>query len=57
MLEGGYSSEGLAASCVASFLGLLGLPTPAEVEQSVGPEPDQLMVEDMFTGLKRLHGL
>ena len=56
LLEGGYSSEGLAASCVATFLGLLGLPPPADVDMSVGPEPRQL-VEEMLTGLERLHGL
>ena len=56
VLEGGYSSEGLAASCVATFLGLLHLPPPAELDPSVEAEPQQ-EVEDMLNGLKRLHGL
>ena len=56
MLEGGYSSEGLATSCVASFLGLLGRPCPEEQRPDIGPEPTQ-QVEELIAQLRQLHSL
>lgn len=56
LLEGGYSSEGLASSVAESFLGLLGRPPVHPLDSNVPAEPDA-EVEQLIQDLKKLHDL
>ena len=56
LLEGGYSSEGLASSVAESFLGLLGKPSVHPLDNSVPAEPHE-EVEQLIRDLTALHGL
>ncbi|KAK9805350.1 hypothetical protein WJX73_004940 [Symbiochloris irregularis] len=56
VLEGGYSSEGLASSVAETFLGLLGTP-PAHALDSSVPEEPKAAVQQLIADLRELHAL
>lgn len=56
LLEGGYSSEGLASSVAETFLGLLGMPSAHPLDSSV-PEEPKAAVQQLIADLRELHAL
>ena len=56
LLEGGYSSEGLASSVAETLLGLLGLPPVHPLDASVPAEPKDA-VQQLIADLRALHKL
>ena len=56
VLEGGYSSEGLASSVAETLLGLLGLPPVHPLDATVPAEPTAA-VQQLIADLRALHKL